>query len=50
MVSAGLSGVLTFDKSKSFILRLPLDSQSNGKLGYEEIEFSNIFGPAMDST
>lgn len=50
MVSAGLSGVLTFNKSKSFILRLPLDSQSNGQLGYEEIEFSDIFGPAVDST
>ena len=49
MVYAGLSGVLTFDKSKSFILRLPLDSQSNGKLVYEEIEFSDVFGPAMDS-
>lgn len=50
MVSAGVSGVLRFDKRKSFILRLPLDSHSNGQLGYDEIDFSDIFGPAVDST
>lgn len=50
MVSAGVSGDFGVHKCKSFILRLPLDSQSNGQLGYEEIDFSDVFGPAVDST
>lgn len=50
MVSAGVSGVLGVQKCKSYILRLSLNSESNGQLGYEEIEFSDIFGPAVDST
>jgi hypothetical protein len=50
MVFSGVCGDLGVHKCKSFILRLPLDSQSNGQLGYEEIDFSDVFGPAVDST
>ena len=50
MVSTVVSGVHKLETSYSSIVRFAFDSQSSGKLEYNDIEFSHIIGLAVDST
>ena len=50
MVSTVVSGVHKLETSKSSIVRFAFDSQSSGKLEYNDIEFSHIIGLSMGST